>query len=96
MSASEVVLMVRDMARTRLRKDALERSERRLHLILQAARIGTYEWDFATDHITWSEGIEGLFSLSQGLLPRKLDDFYRLGSDLRYWPRQGLHRPRYL
>jgi len=71
-------MMVRDMARTTLRKDALERSERRLRLILQAARIGTWEWDLATDHITWSEGIEGLFGLSKGLLPRKLDDFYRL------------------
>lgn len=68
----------RDMARSRRRKDALERSERRLRLILQAARIGTWEWDFATNHIRWSEGIDGLFGLSQGLLPRNLDDFYRM------------------
>lgn len=43
---------VTDRVRT---EQALRRSEERLHLAVQAGRMGTWEWDRAEERLTWSE-----------------------------------------
>jgi PAS domain S-box-containing protein len=42
---------------------ALRESEERLRLALQAAKMGIWDWDIASDTITWSAGTSQLFGL---------------------------------
>lgn len=45
---------------------ALTVSEQRLRLALEAAEMGTWDWNLLTNQITWSEGHERLFGLAPG------------------------------
>jgi PAS domain S-box-containing protein len=45
---------------------ALQRSEEHLRRALEAARMGTWEWDIRTGRVTWSEGVHSLFGLALG------------------------------
>ena len=42
------------------------RSEQRLRYALDAASMGTWEWDLATDSVEWSENLERLHGLPRG------------------------------
>jgi PAS domain S-box-containing protein len=48
------------------RTAALRASETRLRLSLQAARMGTWEWDCATNAVVWSPETEALCGLAPG------------------------------
>jgi two-component system cell cycle sensor histidine kinase/response regulator CckA len=41
-------------------------SEERLRFALQAASMGTWDWDIASDELRWSDDIEGMFGLEAG------------------------------
>ena len=45
---------------------ALHESEERLRLALDAARMGTFEWDVAHERITWSRLLEDLWGFKPG------------------------------
>lgn len=45
---------------------ALHESEERLRRTLEAASVGTWEWDVVLDRITWSPNIEKIFGLGPG------------------------------
>ncbi len=45
---------------------ALGESEARLRLALDAAHMGTFDWDIPNNHITWSRGHEELWGLKFG------------------------------
>ena len=47
----------------------------RLLRALHAGRIGVWEWDFATDHITWSDTHEATWGFAPGAFPGTLAAF---------------------
>jgi PAS domain S-box-containing protein len=57
---------------------ALRRSEERLALAQRAARIGTFEWDFATGRVTWTEAQEEIYGLAPGGFDGTLEHWRRL------------------
>jgi PAS domain S-box-containing protein len=60
--ASQVAFAIE---RTRAEEQA-RRSEERLRFALEAASMGTWEWDLRTDVVTWSSNLEGVHSLAPG------------------------------
>jgi PAS domain S-box-containing protein len=46
--------------------EGLKESEERLRLALQAAEMGTFDWDMTTGKMRWSEGNERLFGFAPG------------------------------
>ncbi|MDJ0388022.1 HWE histidine kinase domain-containing protein [Roseomonas sp. E05] len=53
----------------RQREQALAESESRLARALEAARVGTWEWEVASGRLTGSAGREALYGLPAGALP---------------------------
>jgi PAS domain S-box-containing protein len=53
-------------ARHREAEDALRRSEARLRLAQEVARIGTFEWNIQTDENHWAPELEALYGLPPG------------------------------
>lgn len=43
-----------------------QQSEAHLRLALEAAQMGTWDWDFVSGKITWSDNLEPLFGLAPG------------------------------
>lgn len=53
----------------------LRASEERLRWALEAACMGSWDWDLTTNKIIWSEGHEQLFGLAPGKFDGKLETF---------------------
>ena len=51
----------------------LRESEHRLHSALAAGRMGTWEWDIASNAVSWSEEVETLHGLEPGTFAGTLD-----------------------
>jgi PAS domain S-box-containing protein len=60
--AAEVAFAVERMRA----QDAARQSEERLRFALEAADMGTWDWDFVTERVQWSENIERLHGLPPG------------------------------
>jgi PAS domain S-box-containing protein len=58
--------------RVQERTSSLSRSEERLRLAQQAARIGAFEWNAATEVDTWTPELEAMYGLPQGGFARTL------------------------
>ena len=56
----------REIAERKRTEEALRGSEERLRLGLEAARMGTWDWNIQQNHITWSSNMEDLFGLAPG------------------------------
>lgn len=68
-------------------------SEERLRLALEAARMGTWDWDILTGKVIHSAIAQSLYGLAPGNVESTFDSF--LGSlhpDDRKWVTQALHR----
>ena len=50
----------------RRQTEILRESEERLRLALDAARMGTFDWDMVSGHIAWSRGHEALWGMAAG------------------------------
>ncbi len=55
-----------DITERKKAQDALRESETRLLLALNAAKMGTYDWDIPNNHITWSRWHEELWGFAEG------------------------------
>ena len=53
----------------------LRKSETRLRLALDAAKMGTFDWDVAGNHITWSRWHEELWGFAPGEFGRTYESF---------------------
>lgn len=61
-----------------LAQQALQESEDRLQLALQAADMGIWEWNIRTNVVFWSEQVEPLFGLAPGTFGRTYDAYRAL------------------
>ena len=59
-------------------EEELRQERQRLRLALDAGRLGDWEWDIATDTVTWSEGLERIFGLLPGTFGRTFADYLEL------------------
>ena len=53
------------------------RSEHRLRFALDAALMGTWEWDLTTQAVTWSDNLERIHGLSPGTFDGTFDSYAR-------------------
>ena len=53
-----------DITDRRMIEDSLQESEERLRLVLEAADVGTWYYDFSTQKIMWSERCRAMFGLT--------------------------------
>jgi PAS domain S-box-containing protein len=58
-----------DISQRTKAESALRDSEERLRLALNAAHMGTFDWDLPADHITWSRWHEEMWGLAPGEYP---------------------------
>lgn len=65
-SADGLSIFFQDTTDRRRAVDDLRVSQDQLSLALDAARMGTFDWDLVTQHVAWSRGHEILFGLSAG------------------------------
>ncbi len=70
----------RDAAEARRAADyaALQVSEERLRLALEAGRLGVWDWNVGTGQVQWSENLEPMHGLSRGSFPGTLEGFQAL------------------
>jgi PAS domain S-box-containing protein len=70
--------VVSEVAERRRAEGALQESEARLNLALDAARMGVWDSDLLTGRLIWSESMEALFGLAPGAFAGTRDAFYEL------------------
>jgi PAS domain S-box-containing protein len=56
----------RDVTERRQAEEALSRSQERLRLALTAARMGTWQWDVASNTLAWDEQLRELYGIQPG------------------------------
>ncbi|MCA1490443.1 PAS domain S-box protein [Ensifer sp. NBAIM29] len=66
-----------DITERKVAEEALQESERRLQIALEAGRMGAWEWDTGTGQVIWSPGLESLHHLEPGTFGGTLADFKR-------------------
>jgi PAS domain S-box-containing protein len=57
--------------------DAARRIGERLRFALDAAAMGTWEWDFATGHVTWSDNLERIHGREPGSFDGRFESYER-------------------
>lgn len=77
---NEVLIIVRDITEAaqleverQQSKMALEASEERLRFALEAAQMGSWDWNIVTNHIIWSESLERLMGMVPGTFDGRLE-----------------------
>jgi PAS domain S-box-containing protein len=81
MVISAVLVLVSMKARDQIETDRqakLRDSEERLRLALDAAQMGTWNWNIETGAVSWSERIEPLFGMKQGEFNGNYDTYLSL------------------
>jgi PAS domain S-box-containing protein len=56
-------------------EEALQRSQERLNLALEAAGMGTWKWNITADEVSWSTKLEEMFGLSPGTFDSSFQTF---------------------
>ncbi len=56
----------RDVTERKQAAEALQRSQERLRLALSAARMGTWQWDVASNTLAWDEQLHALYGVEAG------------------------------
>lgn len=69
-----------DVTERRRAEEALKESEERLRVALEAACMGTWDWNILTNQVSWSQSLESMM----GLTPGAFDGNYETFMDLVY------------
>jgi PAS domain S-box-containing protein len=73
-----LAIFFRDINQRREAEEALRASEERLRLALQAAQMGTWDWNIVTGELRWSESLEAMFGLPPGGFGKSVEAFRAL------------------
>ncbi|MGH7833516.1 MAG: MASE1 domain-containing protein, partial [Candidatus Binatia bacterium] len=65
------------LAERKRAEDALRDNESRLKLAMATGRMGAWEWNIATNQITWSPSLEEIHGLKPGKFGGRFEDFKR-------------------
>ncbi len=61
--------VARDVTAQRASEESLRESEQRLRLALEAGKMGSWEWNIATNQVIWSPTLERIHGLEPGTFP---------------------------
>lgn len=70
-----VIVSFRDDTEKRQAREALRRNEERTRFSLEAANIGTWEWDVRTGQVRWSSNMESVHGQPPGSFGNSVDSF---------------------
>jgi PAS domain S-box-containing protein len=79
--ASTVVANARLVAQHARSEAALQASEERLRVAMEAANLGTWDWDVTSDRVAWSDAVYRLHGVVPGAFGGSVADFARLVHD---------------
>jgi PAS domain S-box-containing protein len=81
------LVMATDITERKQAEETMRRSEERLHLALGAARMGVWQWEVGTQHVTWSPELYGLLGYEPGRVTPTHEAFRRRihPQDLTRW-----------
>jgi PAS domain S-box-containing protein len=65
----------RDVTERKRAVEALAQSQERLRLALNAARMGTWQWNVATNTLTWDDQLHELYAIEPGQRVTRYEDF---------------------
>jgi PAS domain S-box-containing protein len=83
----------RDITESKLAQEALAQSQERLQLALNAARMGTWRWEVATNSLNWDEGLNQLYGIAPGESITRYEQFLeRVHQDDRAMVREAVGR----
>jgi PAS domain S-box-containing protein len=73
-----VILVFHETTERRLAEEALRKSEERLQLALEAARMGIWDWNAQTNELSWSESLAPIHGVASGAHPENFEAFVAL------------------
>jgi two-component system, cell cycle sensor histidine kinase and response regulator CckA len=65
----------RDITERKQAAEALSQSQERLHLAVKAARLGTWQWNIATNALTWDKELHQLYGIEAGQEVTRYEQF---------------------
>jgi len=73
-----MISIIRDITERKKAEEALRDSKLKLHLALELAHMGTWEWDIVSNKIFWSANLEIALGFVPGTLSRGYEDFLQV------------------
>lgn len=70
--------IIRDITERKRAEEALRDSKMKLHMALELAQMGTWEWDIASNKIDWSTNLEIALGFAPGTFSGGFEDFLRV------------------
>lgn len=70
--------LIRDLTTQKRREEALEVSEHKLRLVLQASQVGIWDWDIASDTVQWTGNREATFDPGPERSKASYEEFLKL------------------
>ncbi len=68
--------VLRDITKRKQAQQALQTSEERLRIALEAARMGTWDWNLLTNKVSWCANQEALFGMEIGSFDGNFQSFF--------------------
>ncbi len=73
-----VIGVSRDITERKTVENVLREQEERQRFILNAARVGTWEWLIDTNEVRWSENMEALHGMDPGSFDGKFESYFEM------------------